>query len=253
MLVNPGGPGGSGLFSPCSARSCLEARRELRLDRVRPARGRLQRAVAELHPRLRRLRPARTTSRPRQSLEHAWLERSKQLRRGLRKNNGCVAARPPEDDGLGQGHGQHPGRPSAQQQINYYGFSYGTYLGQVYGTLFPSGSAGWSSTATSIRARSGTTPTSTRTWRSTSNINIYFKWVAEVRRVFHLGTDREAVEKPVLPSWPSWTPTRPAARSGRMSGPTSSWVRATTSTDWEESPRRSPTGSDNGDQPRPTS
>ena len=41
-------------------------------------------------------------------------------------------------------------------RISYYGFSYGTYLGQVYATLYPSPCAGWCSTATWTRDTSGT-------------------------------------------------------------------------------------------------
>ena len=32
----------------------------------------------------------------------------------------------------------HPDGARARSKINYYGFSYGTYLGQVYATLYPS-------------------------------------------------------------------------------------------------------------------
>ena len=60
-------------------------------------------------------------------------------------------------------------------KINYYAFSYGTYIGQVYATLFPdTESAGWSWTAPSIPPGSGTPTMSTRitpsraAWRHSS-------------------------------------------------------------------------------------
>ena len=56
MLVNPGGPGGSGLvLSVLGAFVPGGAGDELRLDRVRPTRGRLERGRTELHPGLLRL------------------------------------------------------------------------------------------------------------------------------------------------------------------------------------------------------
>ena len=56
MLVNPGGPGGSGLiYSVLGAFVPGGAGAELRLDRLRPARCRLERGRAELHPGLLRL------------------------------------------------------------------------------------------------------------------------------------------------------------------------------------------------------
>ena len=51
-------------------------------------------------------------------------------------------------------------------KINYYAFSYGTYIGQVYATFFPDGSAGWSWTAPSIPPGSGTWTTLSRITRS---------------------------------------------------------------------------------------
>lgn len=82
-----------------------------------------------------------------------------------------------------------------QKQINFYGFSYGTYLGQVYATLHPS------------RVRrfvldSNVDPT--RVWHQSNldqdyafdfNIGLYFDWVAKHNDVYKLGNDGPSVER----------------------------------------------------------
>jgi pimeloyl-ACP methyl ester carboxylesterase len=80
-------------------------------------------------------------------------------------------------------------------QINYYGFSYGTYLGQVYATMFPS------------RVRrmvlDGNVDPS-RVWYDSNldqdiafdrTIKIYFEWVAKYNKIYHLGRSGRAVER----------------------------------------------------------
>ncbi len=80
-------------------------------------------------------------------------------------------------------------------QINYYGFSYGTYLGQVYATLFP----------THVRRMvldSNVDPR--RVWYQFNldqaaaierNIKIWFGWLAKYDDVYQLGTSEAAVER----------------------------------------------------------
>ena len=82
-----------------------------------------------------------------------------------------------------------------QRQISYYGYSYGTYLGQVYGTLFP----------THVRRMVLDSNVDPRTVFYQSNldqdtafernVNIFFGWVAKYDSVYHLGSDRAAVSR----------------------------------------------------------
>jgi len=81
----------------------------------------------------------------------------------------------------------------AAPQINYYGFSYGTYLGQVYSTLFPSH-------VRRMVLDSNVDPR--RVWYAANldqdsafdrNINIWFGWLARNNSVFHLGATQKAV------------------------------------------------------------
>ncbi|MCU7731050.1 alpha/beta hydrolase [Actinoplanes sp. KI2] len=80
-------------------------------------------------------------------------------------------------------------------QINFYGFSYGTYLGQVYATLFPS-------RVRRMVLDGNVDPT--RVWYDANldqdiafdrNIKIYFAWIAKYDQVFHLGTTEQAVQR----------------------------------------------------------
>ena len=127
-------------------------------------------------------------------LEQAWLDRSKSYATACaRKNDPALlddlttldSVR--DMDGIRQALGQ--------QQINYYGFSYGTYLGQVYGTLFPD-------RVRRMVLDSNVDPR--RVWYPAQldqdrafdrNIGIYFEWIAKYHDVFHLGATEQAVEK----------------------------------------------------------
>ena len=82
-----------------------------------------------------------------------------------------------------------------QSQITYYGFSYGTYLGQVYSTLFPSH-------VRRLIMDSNVDPRNV--WYQANlnqdvafnrNINIWFGWLAKYHKSYHLGRTEQAVKK----------------------------------------------------------
>ena len=82
-----------------------------------------------------------------------------------------------------------------QKQITYYGFSYGTYLGQVYSTMFPSH-------VRRMILDSNVDPR--RVWYEANldqdlafnrNIDIWFGWIAKYNKVYHLGATEKAVAK----------------------------------------------------------
>lgn len=79
-------------------------------------------------------------------------------------------------------------------QINYYGFSYGTYLGQVYATLFPQHLR---------RAVFDGVVRASGVWYGDNidqdfafetSIKVFFGWVAKYDAIYHLGTTEAAVE-----------------------------------------------------------
>ena len=76
--------------------------------------------------------------------------------------------------------------------ISYYGFSYGTYLGQVYSTLYPT-HLKYMVLDSNVDPR--------KVWYQANldqdrafdrNIHIYFRWVAKYNRVYHLGSTEKA-------------------------------------------------------------
>ena len=81
-----------------------------------------------------------------------------------------------------------------QSQISYYGFSYGTYLGQVYSTLFPSH-------VRRLIMDSNVDPR--KVWYQANldqdiafnrNIKIWFGWLAQHHAFYHLGRTEKTVE-----------------------------------------------------------
>jgi pimeloyl-ACP methyl ester carboxylesterase len=193
MLVNPGGPGGSGLI--------LSILGEFVPNHVGEAYdwiGFDPRGVGSSKPAL--------TCRPNyfhgnrpdyiptsQSLVNTWLERSKDYAQACAKKNGNLlnhmttvdAARDMDSIRVALG----------ADQINYYGFSYGTYLGQVYATLFPH-------KVRRMVLDSNVDPR--RVWYQANldqdvafnrNIKIWFAWLAKYDSIYHLGKTESAVER----------------------------------------------------------
>jgi pimeloyl-ACP methyl ester carboxylesterase len=81
-----------------------------------------------------------------------------------------------------------------QKQMTYYGFSYGTYLGQVYSTMFPSH-------VRRLVMDSNVDPR--HVWYKANleqdlafnrNENIWFGWLAKYNNVYHLGSTEKAVQ-----------------------------------------------------------
>ncbi len=80
-------------------------------------------------------------------------------------------------------------------KLNFYGFSYGTYLGQVYAVTYP--------TRVGRFVLDGMVGPDTWWYRANlnqevgfdRNLNIYFRWIAAHPRVFRLGTDWRAIRR----------------------------------------------------------
>ncbi len=209
MLVNPGGPGGSGLGLAPFVRNAVPHNGAAGYDVI----GFDPRGVGESQPSLHcdshyfgANRPNFTPSTKR--LLHYWLRKSK----GYAAACGRSAAKPllPFMSTTDVVRDMENFRIAYQAQLqanpilnaakipkldvmNFYGFSYGTYLGQVYATFYP--------TKVGRFVLDGVVNPSDY-WYGANlkqeiyfdrNINVYFRWLARNHKVFHLGTSGKKI------------------------------------------------------------
>jgi pimeloyl-ACP methyl ester carboxylesterase len=78
-------------------------------------------------------------------------------------------------------------------QINYYGFSWGTYLGQVYATLFPSRLRRMVLDSTVDPTGAWYTDNVDQDYAFQDRIDAFYAWVASYDSVYHLGGTEAAV------------------------------------------------------------
>ena len=223
MLVNPGGPGGAGLVArPARRQPCPSTR-------ATPTTGSASTpaASAPASPRC----PASPTTAATTVRSTTRRRRPAWSRRGRR---GPSATRRPARPRAARCSSHLTTADAAKdldtirkalgaKQINFYGFSYGTYLGQVYATLFPQNLR---------RAVFDGVVDHRGVWYQDNldqdvafqkAIEVYFDWIAKNDAVYHLGNSGDAVEKLLLRrAGQAARRPRRAARSARRSGPTSS-------------------------------
>ncbi|WP_158893280.1 alpha/beta hydrolase [Amycolatopsis anabasis] len=192
MLVNPGGPGGSGLAMSMLGRAVPNHAGDA-YDWI----GFDPRGVGASKPALTcdgdyfsYNRPAYVPRTP--ELEKTWLDRSRGYAQAC-ATNGPLLDHIKTTDVVQDMESLR--KALGEEQINYFGFSYGTYLGQVYGTLFPQ-------RVRRMVLDSNVDPR--KVWYQANlaqdvafdrNIKIYFDWVAKYDNLFHLGRTGAAVEK----------------------------------------------------------
>ncbi|GAB2959466.1 alpha/beta fold hydrolase [Amycolatopsis acidiphila] len=192
MLVNPGGPGGSGLglsvlgkYVPNHAGDSYDW---IGFD---------PRGVGSSKPALScdpdyfgYNRPNYVPTTP--QLEQTWLASAKSYATACAKNGPLLEHMKTTDSAQDM---ESLRKALGQQQINYYGFSYGTYLGQVYSTLYPQ-------RVRRMVLDSNVDPR--KVWYKANldqdvafdrNIKIYFDWIAKYDSVYHLGGSGDAVEQ----------------------------------------------------------
>jgi len=193
MLVNPGGPGGSGLILSVLG-EYVPKRAGAAYDWI----GFDPRGVGDSVPALAcdgdymgYNRPAYVpTSR---ALEKTWLARAKGYAAACARAGGPLLSHLRTTDTVRDMDSLRAALGA--EQINFYGLSYGTYLGQVYATQFPG------------RVRRMVLDGNVdpgRVWYEANldqdvafdrNIKIYFDWLAAHDDVYHLGRTGRVVEK----------------------------------------------------------
>ena len=194
MLVNPGGPGGSGLGLSTLGQYVPNGAGD-DYDWI----GWDPRGVGSSTPSLscdpnyfQGPRPNYTPSTA--ALTSFWLAKSKAYAKacgaGRRR-----AARPRHHGRLGQGHGEHPqGDGAVADQLLRLLLRHLPRLGLRHPVPRPAAPRGLRQHR---QPQPGLVqaPTSTRTSRSRSNMKIWFAWVAKYDSVYHLGTTEAKVEK----------------------------------------------------------
>jgi len=192
-LVNPGGPGGSGLVYSVFQRF-IPNDAGLSYDWI----GFDPRGVGSSQPSLTCDGNYFGYNRPyyvpvTQQIEKFWLNKAKNYAKDCQVAGGKLLDHMKTTDSVADMESIRVAL--GQQKINFYGFSYGTYLGQVYATLHPD------------RVRrfvldSNVDPRDV--WYQANlnqdiafdrNMGIYFDWVAKYDSVYHLGSDGADVEK----------------------------------------------------------
>lgn len=193
MLVNPGGPGGSGLYLSI-LRDYVPNGVGNQYDWI----GFDPRGVGSSKPAVSCIPTYAGFDRPDYEPTKSagaisiWLGKSAQYAQACKKNgqilNHLTTLDSVKDmDSIRKALGA--------PQINFYGFSYGTYLGQVYATVFPQKLR---------RAVFDGVVRSSGVWYADNidqdiafqkTIEIYFTWVAKYDAVYHLGKTRAEVEK----------------------------------------------------------
>jgi pimeloyl-ACP methyl ester carboxylesterase len=199
ILTNPGGPGGSGLNLNVFLIGALQAEHLGAAAAGYDWIGFDPRGVGSSQPALacepnyfrgdrRNYNPATT------SLLTYWLSRTRRYDAACRARSPRQAALLRNMTTVDSARDMDSIRAAlGRSKITYYGFSYGTYLGQVYATLFPGH-------VRRIIMDSNVDPR--KVWYQANlnqdvafnrNINIWFGWLAKYHRVFRLGRTAAAV------------------------------------------------------------
>lgn len=201
LLANPGGPGGSGTFLADSLAEGIPGGVGDQYDVI----GWDPRGVGGSRPALRCVPGYFGVNRPN------FVPRTKRLMRYWKKKTRAYAAHcgastakallphmttldnVKDMEALRAAIAANGNPGGIYAKLNFYGFSYGTYLGQVYATTFP--------TKVGRFVFDGVVDP-TNYWYGANlkqevgfdrNLNIFFKWVARHPRAYHLGRDWRAI------------------------------------------------------------
>ena len=214
MIMNPGGPGGSGRWMPMIA-DYFPDDVAAQYDWI----GFDPRGVGNSRPALScqssYLKPGRPAYVPTTTaIERTWLKRVQMYAASCgRKYSSNVLAHMSTNENVDDLESLRAAL--GQTQINYYGYSYGTYLGQAYATRYPD------------RVRRMVLDSNvgaSGVWEK-SNISQdlafervlgkFFTWIATYNRVYHLGSSGPAVRK----MWFSTLRGIASHKAGRVIGP----------------------------------
>jgi pimeloyl-ACP methyl ester carboxylesterase len=200
ILTNPGGPGGSGLNLNVFLIQALDAEHLGAAAADYDWIGFDPRGVGSSVPALtcepNYFSPDRKSYNPTATaVLHYWLSRSAGYANACETHSAAQAALLDNMTTVDSARDMDSIRQAlGQRQITYYGFSYGTYLGQVYATLFPH-------RVRRLIMDSNVDPRNV--WYKANldqdiafnrNVDIWFGWIAKYNKVYHLGRTERAVQ-----------------------------------------------------------
>jgi len=194
VLVNPGGPGGSGLYlSVLGYPGIIPGRASGTYDWI----GFDPRGVGSSRPSLScdsryfgydRPRYEPTTA----AVEQAWIKRARGYARDCKRAQGARLLRHVRTTDTVQDM-ESIRRVLHQRKLNFYGFSYGTYLAQVYATRYPHKVRRFVLDSTVDPRGVWFHDNFAQDTAFEKTIGVYFGWLAAHDAVFHLGTDPAAI------------------------------------------------------------
>jgi pimeloyl-ACP methyl ester carboxylesterase len=191
MVANPGGPGGSGL-SLATLGSDVPNGAGGAYDWI----GFDPRGVGSSVPSLSCVatyfagpRPPYEPTTP--AIEKTWLSRSKAYADACRSGGALLNHLTTKDVALDV---DYLRAALGQKQLNYYGFSYGTYIGQVYSTLFPHRVRRMVLDSTVDPRGVFYQDNLDQDVAFQKTVDIWFGWVARYDSVYHLGKTAAAVK-----------------------------------------------------------
>jgi pimeloyl-ACP methyl ester carboxylesterase len=193
MLVNPGGPGGSGL-----GLSALGAYVPGKVGAAYDWIGFDPRGVGASKPALSCDSTYEGYNRPAyvpttDAIEQTWRRRAKTYAQACAKTGGALLDHLKSTDTVQDMESIR--QALGAEKISFYGFSYGTYVGQVYATLHPE---------RVYRMVLDGVVDPRRVWYDANldqdvaferNMKIYFGWIAKYDSVYHLGKTADAVQR----------------------------------------------------------
>jgi pimeloyl-ACP methyl ester carboxylesterase len=194
ILANPGGPGSPGLDLPTSLAPFVPHNVGNDYDWV----GWDPRGVGTSTPTMRCERgyfnaPRRTYTPSTPKLLHYWLSRTRRYAAACAQKYPALINHISTLDSVRDMESIR--KALGVSRISYYGFSYGTYLGEVYSTLYPS-HLRYMVLDSTVDPR--------RVWYAANldqdkafdrNARIYFGWVAKYNSVYHLGKSTKVVTR----------------------------------------------------------
>ncbi|MEI5097638.1 alpha/beta hydrolase [Streptomyces sp. PmtG] len=193
LLVNPGGPGGSGLTMAGAVAASLPKKVAARYDVVGFDPRGVGRSTPSLNCRPGHFAPVRPDSVPSTpALERANLDRVKAFAKACAKKHHDLL---PYIDTVSAARDLDAIRAAlGARKINYFGYSYGTYLGAVYAKLFPQ-------RVRRMALDSVVDPTNvwyeanlTQDFAFNARHQAFLAWVAKHHAVYKLGKDPAKVE-----------------------------------------------------------